>query len=126
MLSKIRNLPQNSQLCGNAFFKKKIRSKVKNRHISEAGVSFEIQFGQFIKKAAGKQIFYIWQEAIPLGIEVMKPLDNNNVVSGQAILLMKFLDTLFQMPKREFGLRWEKIKVIRVKRNIFINDLKNV
>ena len=99
---------------------------MKNRHISEAGVSFEIQFGLFIKKWDGKQIFYIWQETIPLGIKVTKPLDNNNVVSGQDILPMKILDTLFQMPEREFGLRREKIKVIRVKQIIFINDLKNV
>ena len=39
---------------------------------------------------------------------------------------MKFLDTLFQMPKREFRFKGEKINVIRVKRNTFINDLKNV
>ena len=39
-VSKIRILPQNSQLCRNAFYLE-IRSKVKNHHISEAGVSFE-------------------------------------------------------------------------------------
>ena len=42
MFPKIRILPQNSQLCRNAFLE--IRSKVKNHYISEAGVSFEIQF----------------------------------------------------------------------------------
>ena len=56
------------------------------------------------------------------GINEMKPSDDNNIVGGlfsrnQDILLMKFLDTLFQMPKRQFGFRWEKIEVIRVKRN---------
>ena len=33
-----------------------IRSKVKNHHISEAGVSFEIQFGLFIKIPAEEHI----------------------------------------------------------------------
>ena len=33
-----------------------IRSKVKNHHISEAGVSFEIQFGLWIKIWAGEHI----------------------------------------------------------------------
>ena len=61
----------------------------------------------------------------------MKLSDNNNIVGGficrnQDILLMNFLATLFQMSKREFRLRGEKIKVIQVKRNAFINDLKNV
>ena len=56
VFSKIRILPQNSQLCGNAFFLK-IRSKVKNNHLSEAGVSFEIQFGLFIKIWAGERFF---------------------------------------------------------------------
>ena len=61
----------------------------------------------------------------------MKPSDNNNFVGGficrnQDILPMKFLDTLFQMSKREFRFRGLKIKVIQVKRNAFIDDLKNV
>ena len=30
---------------------------MKNRHISETGVSFEIQFGLFIKILAGEHIF---------------------------------------------------------------------
>ena len=43
-----------------------IRSKVKNQHISEAGVSFEIWFGLCIKIWAGEHIFYIWQQTIAL------------------------------------------------------------
>ena len=43
-----------------------IRSKVKNHHISEAGVSFEIWFGLCIKIWAGEHIFYIWQQTIAL------------------------------------------------------------
>ena len=39
---KNQDFTPNSQLCRNAFFKKKIRNKVKNHHISEDGVSFEI------------------------------------------------------------------------------------
>ena len=34
-----------------------------------AGVSFEIQFGLFIKICAGEHIFYIWQEIIALTLE---------------------------------------------------------
>ena len=37
---------------------------MKNHHISEAGVSFEIQFGLWIKIWAGEHIFYIWQQTI--------------------------------------------------------------
>ena len=43
-----------------------IRSKVKNHHISEAGVSFEKKFGLCIKIWAGEHIFYIWQQTIAL------------------------------------------------------------
>ena len=43
-----------------------IRSKVKNHPISEAGVSFKIQFGLCIKIWAGEHIFYIWQQTIAL------------------------------------------------------------
>ena len=39
---------------------------MKNYHISEAGVSFEIQFGLRIKIWAGEHIFYIWQQTIAL------------------------------------------------------------
>ena len=39
---------------------------MKNHHISEAGVSFEIQFGLCTKIWAGEHIFYIWQETIAL------------------------------------------------------------
>ena len=40
---------------------------MKNHHISEAGVSFEIQFGLCIKIRAGEHIFfYIWQQTIAL------------------------------------------------------------
>ena len=40
---------------------------MKNHHISEAGVSFEIQFGLCIKIWAGEHIFfYIWQQTIAL------------------------------------------------------------
>ena len=68
VFSKIRILPQNSQLCRNVFFFffLEIRSKLKNHHISEAGVSFEIQFGLCIKIWAGEHIFYIWQQTIAL------------------------------------------------------------
>ena len=47
-----------------------IRSKVKNHHISEAGVSFEIQFGLCIKIWAGEHIFYIWQQTIALTSQI--------------------------------------------------------
>ena len=50
-----------------------IRSKVKNHHISEAGVSFEIYFGLRIKIWAGEHIFYIWQQTIAL-TEAVSPL----------------------------------------------------
>ena len=62
----------------------------------------------------------------------MKPSDNNNNIVGgficrnQDIRLMKFLDTLFQTSKRELRFRGYRIKVILVKRNAFIDDLKNV
>ena len=39
---------------------------MKNHHISEAGVSFEIWFGLCIKIWAGEHIFYIWQQTIAL------------------------------------------------------------
>ena len=39
---------------------------MKNHHISEAGVSFEIQFGLWINIWAGEHIFYIWQQTIAL------------------------------------------------------------
>ena len=52
------------------FFFFEIRSKVNIHHISEAGVSFEIQFGLWIKIWAGEHIFfYIWQQTIVLIIE---------------------------------------------------------
>ena len=59
----------------------------------------------------------------------MKLSNNNNIVScficrNQDKLPMKFLDTLFQMSKREFRFSGEKIRVIGIKRNTFINDLK--
>ena len=43
-------------------------------------------------------------------INVLKPSNNNDIVSSficriQDVLHMKFLNTLFQMPKREFRLR---------------------
>ena len=62
MFSKIRLLSQNSQFCRDAlffffFFFLLIRSKVKIHHISEAGVSFEIQFGLWIKNMSGEHIF---------------------------------------------------------------------
>ena len=41
---------------------------MKNHHISEAGVSFEIQFGLWINIWAGEHIFYIWQKIIALTI----------------------------------------------------------
>ena len=49
-----------------------IWSKVKNHHISEAGVSFKIQFGLCIKIWAGEHIFYIWQQTIALTTYVTK------------------------------------------------------
>ena len=39
---------------------------MKNHHSSEAGVSFEIQFGLWIKIWAGEHIFYISQQTIAL------------------------------------------------------------
>ena len=33
---------------------------MKNQPISEAGISFEIQFGLFIETWAGEHILYIW------------------------------------------------------------------
>ena len=39
---------------------------MKNHYISEGGVSFEIQFGLFIKIWSVEHIFYIWQETIAL------------------------------------------------------------
>ena len=81
MFSKIRILPRNSQLCGNVvffvcfffffcffffcFFFLKIRSKVKECHISVAGVSFEIQFSLFIKIWAGEHIFTYGRKLSP-------------------------------------------------------------
>ena len=61
----------------------------------------------------------------------MKQSDNNNIVGGficrkQDTLPMKFLDTLFQMSKKIFRFTGKKSKAIQVKRNAFINDLKNV
>ena len=39
---------------------------MKNHHISEAGVSFEIQFGLCIKIWAGEHFLYIWQQTFAL------------------------------------------------------------
>ena len=39
---------------------------MKNHHISEAGVSFEIQFGLWIKIWSEEHIVYIWQQTIAL------------------------------------------------------------
>ena len=39
---------------------------MKNHHISEGGVSFEIQFSLFITIWAGEHMFYIWQKTIAL------------------------------------------------------------
>ena len=39
---------------------------MKNHHIPEAGVSFEIQFGLWMKIWAGEHIFYMWQQTIAL------------------------------------------------------------
>ena len=39
---------------------------MKNHHISEAGVSFEILSGLWIKIWTGEHIFYIWQQTIAL------------------------------------------------------------
>ena len=47
---------------------------MKNHHISEAGVSFEIQFGLFIKIWAGEHIIYIWQQTIALKHSILKQL----------------------------------------------------
>ena len=49
-----------------------IKSEVKNHHISEARVNFEIQFGLWIKIWAGEHIFYIWQQTIALKTKVNK------------------------------------------------------
>ena len=43
---------------------------MKNHHLSEAGVSFEIQFGLWIKIWAGEHIFYRWQQIIALSINM--------------------------------------------------------
>ena len=43
---------------------------MKNHHISEAGVSFEIQFGLWIKIWAAKHIFHVWQQTIALTITI--------------------------------------------------------
>ena len=39
---------------------------------------------------------------------------------------MKFSVDIFQMPKKEFGFKRENIKVIRIKLNMFINDLNKM
>ena len=45
---------------------------MKNHHISEAGVNFEIQFCLWIKIWAGEHIFYIWQQTIAFRRVVQK------------------------------------------------------
>ena len=55
VFSKIRIYPKIFSCAEMQFLE--IRSKVKNHHISEAGVSFEIQFCQCIKIWAGEHIF---------------------------------------------------------------------
>ena len=72
MFSKIRILPQNSQFGQKCIFLE-IRSKVKNHHISEAGVGFKIKFGLRIKIWAGENIFYIWQQTIALNATTLVP-----------------------------------------------------
>ena len=65
-----------------------IRSKVKNHHISEAGVSFEIQFCQCIKIWAGEHIFYIRQQTIALkGKATLK----ENIIKMKDILFPNIL-----------------------------------
>ena len=59
-------LAQVSDRCPLGYLFLLIRSKVKIHHISEAGVSFKIQFGLWIKIWAGGHIFYIWQQTIAL------------------------------------------------------------
>ena len=58
-----------------------IRSKVKNHHISEAVVSFEILFGLCIKIWAGEHIFYIWQQTIALTVD--PAMSQNNQLKKQ-------------------------------------------
>ena len=60
MFSKIMDLTPKFSVVQKCIFFLEIRSKVKNPHISEAEVSFEIQFGLWIKIWAGEHIFYIW------------------------------------------------------------------
>ena len=64
VFSKIRILPQILSCAEMQFLE--IRSKANNHHISEAGVSFEIQFGLWIKIWAGEHIFIIWRETCPV------------------------------------------------------------
>ena len=65
---------------------------MKNYHISEAGVSFEIPFGLFIKIWTVEHIFYIWQETIALsfGYKIYN-LNQCQIVVVSVILLILVL-----------------------------------
>ena len=54
---------------------------MKNHHISEAGVSSEIQFGLWIKIWAGEYIFYIRQQtsALKIVFRILKLVVKNAV-----------------------------------------------
>ena len=60
---------------------------MKNHHLSEAGVSFEIQFGLWIKIWAGEHIFYIWQQTIAL--------KQNRLDSDGDVVLSLFVEVLY-------------------------------
>ena len=53
---------------------------MKVHHISEAGVSFEIQFGLWIKIWAGEHIFYIWQQTIALSTSGLSRKDYTCII----------------------------------------------
>ena len=65
-----------------------IRSKVKNHHISEAGVSFEIQFGLWIKIWAEEHNFLHMAATIALTVQMYKIIDMNLV--GQVLLYYRW------------------------------------
>ena len=63
---KNQDFTPNSQLCRNAILFLEIRSKVKNHHVSEAGVSFENIVWSVYQDMGWRTHFYIWHQTIAL------------------------------------------------------------
>ena len=61
---------------------------MKIHHISEAGVSFEIQFGLSIKIWAGEHTFYIWQQTIAVRMKIFRVFLSTSIFLKSKVLVI--------------------------------------